>query len=229
MPNILKCCHLLSFVKKYRILYTTTTTFRLQLKMYPRHVHTTILLSLICFIEDSGAIHIYRSSNVSNIDLNGLVLQTKIETDLAQGVTLCGRFYYTRIITSSSVPFYAVSQSYKYFWARMGYHETFWGFADFNWILMDPIQSTFRIWAANRWHHICVALDKSIKHFVVVKDGFVTSINVTIADWDLSDINSQFLSGLHVGESDSYKQLSCVNAWDYALSIDDMKDWTGCR
>ena len=200
--------------------------------MYPQYKHITLaLLLLISFLKYTSAIEVYRSilTNGSVSTLNGLVLVPQIQTNLTRGVTLCGRFYYTRIIESSSVPFFVQSKSYQYFWARMGYQETFWGFADFNWILKDPIQDSFRIWAANRWHHICIALDKRTKHFVVVKDGYVTSINVTIQDWDLSGISSQFLSQLHVGESESYKKLSSVNAWDYALSIDDMKDWTGCR
>ena len=200
--------------------------------MYPQYKHITIaLLLFISSLKYTSAIEVYRSilTNGSVSILNGLVLVPQIQTNLTRGVTICGRFYYTRIIESSSVLFFVQSKSYQYFWARMGYQETFWGFADFNWILKDPIQDSFRIWAANRWHHICIALDKRTKHFVVVKDGYVTSINVTIQDWDLSGISSQFLSQLHVGESESYKKLSSVNAWDYALSIDDMKDWTGCR
>ena len=200
--------------------------------MYPQYKHITLAI-IVLFIscpEYTSAIQIYSSktTNGSVTSLNGLVLVPKTPNNLTQGVTLCGRFYYIRIIESLSVPFFVHSKSYQYFLAKMGYQETFWGFADFNWILKESERS-FRIWAANRWHHICIALDKSIKHFVVVKDGYVTSINVTIQDWDLSGIDSQFLSQLHVGESESYKKLSSINAWDYALSIEDMKDWTGCR
>ena len=200
--------------------------------MYPQYKHITLAI-IVLFIscpKYTSAIQIYSSktTNGSVTSLNGLVLVPKTQNNLTQGVTLCGRFYYIRIIESLSVPFFVHSKSYQYFLAKMGYQETFWGFADFNWILKESERS-FRIWAANRWHHICIALDKSIKHFVVVKDGYVTSINVTIQDWDLSGIDSQFLSQLHVGESESYKKLSSINAWDYALSIEDMKDWTGCR
>ena len=200
--------------------------------MYPQYKHITLAI-IVLFIscpKYTSAIQIYRSktTNGSVTSLNGLVLVPKTQNNLTQGVTLCGRFYYIRIIESLSVPFFVQSKSYQYFLAKMGYQETFWGFADFNWILKESERS-FRIWAANRWHHICIALDKSIKHFVVVKDGYLTSINVTIQDWDLSGIDSQFLSQLHVGESESYKKLSSINAWDYALSIEDMKDWTGCR
>ena len=126
-----------------------------------------VLLAFFTFwYTKANLIGVYQSANSEN---NGLKLLPKIDTNLTKGITICGRFNYPRIIEETSILFYVKSMSYEYLATKMGYQETFWGIADYNWILKDPIKNTFRVWAANRWHHICLALDKALSHFVVVK------------------------------------------------------------
>ena len=143
-----------------------------------------VLLDIMCCIA-ANTVGVYQSQgdfkNSSNSQINGLKFKLEPETNLDKGVTICGRFYYTRIIEATSILFYVKSMStYEFLATKMGYQETFWGIADYNWILKDTIRDTFRVWAANRWHHICLALDKESSHFVVVKVGLSSNFRYVL-------------------------------------------------
>ena len=138
-----------------------------------------LLLFFTIWYTKANKIGVYQSLNST---FNGLKFQPKIDSNLTKGITICGRFNYPRIIEQTSILFYVKSMStYEYLATKMGYQETFWGIADYNWILKEPIKNTFRVWAANRWHHICLALDKELSHFVVVKvilDFIISQITI---------------------------------------------------
>ena len=157
--------------------------------------------------------------------------QNTEKSKFENGVSICVRIYYERLGQPSKIIHHQIDYL---LWLSMQYQETILTFAGIDMFLYQPEDDNFIIWATNRWHHICLSFDKQKLFLKVVKDGKITSVNHTNEKFDVSNLNENFTDGLYFGgipwePSDTYKQITDVNVWDYSLSIEEMENWSSCK
>ena len=123
----------------------------------------------------SLALKVYEneSSNKPNPDAGlRLIPKSSGDSNFTQGITICGRFKYQRLSKESTMfDIAAQQQDQRLVWSFMGYKETFIGFGDNheNWVVKNPPDNNFLIWASNRWHHVCLAYNRPTAHLLFVK------------------------------------------------------------
>ncbi len=108
--------------------------------------------------------------------LAGLHLDTnQTSVQITKGLTFCVRFNY-KILSDASQLFRIENSQWGLLWFKVGYQASFFGLGTglgpdtrSNWIIKDLQKDRFRIWAANSWHHVCIAYDKKTSRIALVK------------------------------------------------------------
>ena len=125
----------------------------------------------------------------------------------------------------------------KLLWGHMDYKDSFFGFANSNWVVKDLQSNNFLIWTANRWHHVCFSFNRQTNRLLLVKDGQKTSVNYVKKNLNLTHLNSEILNHIIVGQSGwqnimdysyNFKQISDIHIWDLGLTGAQMESWTSC-
>ena len=126
-----------------------------------------------------------------------------------------------------------------------------------NWILFEPLTREFRyffefslifrefvqviislhsLWKTSKWTHVCLSFDKDKSHIALAKDGKITNINFVDERLRNVMLPLDFLDMIYVGrcwDDEIYSlhngEITDVNIWNRALSLDEILGWTDCR
>ena len=141
------------------------------------------LFFTILLVTAVQGIKVYRSTlDFLEEKLSGLhFLNSQNHSDFAQSFGLCLRFNFKRLGKSSDITkpriiyipspyskrnFLTLTAEYEGAWFHFGNYERPNAYS--NWVLFEP-PDNFKIWSANKWHHLCIAFEKSTSFVKLVK------------------------------------------------------------
>ena len=210
------------------------------------------LLILIALPLIAQGLRVFKSNIPVGIDdkVSGLYYKKPANSyhELSYSLTVCARFSFARLSkkcqlfyfkkpNTSEREFLGVSIRYKESgsYPRFGDREEGPGYF-FNWVLKDPETNEFNIWSTYRWHHVCFAFNKNTSHVAWVKDGKITNINFVYKNVEKYKLPDDFLDMIYIGRCDEQRRdcsahsgnISDVNIWNRAMTIEEMINWTDC-
>ncbi len=149
-------------------------------------VHNLRFLTLLVIFQVSfvrAKITVFESISAldSNRKLSGLHLKankTSVSLSNFDGLTICGRFDFKSLNQARSQFISIWSPSWSVLKIEIGYQLSFFGFGNNDthgsmpsYMLQDVEQddNDYMIWSANKWHHMCIAYEKTQSYIRCIK------------------------------------------------------------
>ena len=215
------------------------------------------MIGWVCYLiltslAEAEALVIYKSNLSLSTELGvaGLHYLKRKDQDvtLTHSLTACIRINFKRLNRDGRARIFAIDNpaseedlltlraQYPSTWIAFGNQERGEGYFS-SWILKDPLTASYQIWSTNQWHHVCVAYAKASSRFTVVKNGNVSNLDRIDNHVQHVFLPDNLLDLIYIGrcvnKKDSCSQhagdITDVNLWNRALSLQEMIDWTSCQ
>jgi len=200
------------------------------------------LLALLAFLDVAHGINVYYAHEDLKQDFPS-GLQIKNPPNLtSQAVGICMRFkpYVLKptYAVTSRKPITAPGQSQQWYFATVfntNLHDP--EFADVNWVAFTHWYMLRIIWSPMQWNHFCFTYDGKAKRVSIVANGGQAVVNRTDEQLPEDALREDFFSLLWAGKNSEtfggakslVGEISDVNGWDRALSVEEMVQWTKCE
>ena len=154
-----------------------------------------------------------------------------------QKVTFCWRFYEESLSEGSIFSSYATKEDHPEIFFKYGssllqfsnwkYKKGIAKFAFFfNFVFLNST------WPPKKWHHVCFSYDHSKRETILVSRGTLVYRDKDRTPKDEKQIPNCILKNLHLMRSSKGNgmvgKLTDFNIWNFAMPVDEMKNWTLC-
>lgn len=184
---------------------------------------------LALFYAECQCLIAYKNTNITwRVPETSMVMKKTDEVNAANftlGFTVCTRFNFESLGTL----LLASWANYISFPVKMWsyYEQTGLVYGERGATIRNLRTGSTKIWVTSRWHSICFAQDQKNLTDIFIMDGYKTNIDYVNKTFDLFPTLAEIEISPSLGNA--ITSVTDFNIWNYALTREQMLDWTSCK